>query len=200
MEHSYNVEIVYGIEDIIIRTLKRFSTTSKKIDVCISAPATEGTVITGPIFNAVNQLKEKGIKIRYITEITEQNISYCKDLMKTGELRHMDEIKGNFAIVDERDYQATAEVQKGGIPLESVIITARAFVEQQQFIFDMLWKKAIPAKQRIKEIEQGFKREFIDIIRDPIDILYLIIKVLKSTTDELQVLFSSSNAFQKLEY
>jgi len=105
--------------------------------------------------------------------------------MKTGELRHMDEIKGNFAIVDERDYQATAAVQEGGIPIESVIITARAFVDQQQFIFDMLWKKAIPSKQRIKEIEQGSKREFIDTIRDPTEILNLIFKVLRSTTDEL---------------
>jgi hypothetical protein len=31
----------------------------------------------------------------------------------------------------------------------------------------MLWKKAIPAKQRIKEVEQGLKREFMETIRDP---------------------------------
>ena len=31
-----------------------------------------------------------------------------------------------------------------------ICTTLRAFVEQQQYFFDMLWKKAIPAKQRIK--------------------------------------------------
>jgi hypothetical protein len=34
----------------------------------------------------------------------------------------------------------------------------------------MLWNKAIPAKLRIKEIEQGLKREFIETIQDPIEI------------------------------
>jgi len=29
----------------------------------------------------------------------------------------------------------------------------------------MLWKEAIPAKQRIKEIEEGMKREFIETIQ-----------------------------------
>ena len=42
--------------------------------------------------------------------------------------------------------------------------TARAFVDQQQFIFDMLWHKTVPAKQRIKEIEQGLKGEFIVLL------------------------------------
>ena len=49
--------------------------------------------------------------------------------------------------------------------------TVRAFVEQQQYFFDMLWRKAIPAKQRIKEIEEGLKREFIEAIQDPEEIL-----------------------------
>ena len=45
------------------------------------------------------------------------------------------------------------------------VCTTRAFVDQQQFIFDMLWHKAVPAKQRIKEIEQGLKGEFIETIK-----------------------------------
>jgi hypothetical protein len=48
--------------------------------------------------------------------------------MLTGELRHMDGIKGNFSIVDGRDYQATAAVKEGDLPQESVLTTARAFV------------------------------------------------------------------------
>jgi len=50
----------------------------------------------------------------------------------------MDGIKGNFSIVDERDYQATAAVKEEDPPDESVLRTARAFVEQQQYIFDTL--------------------------------------------------------------
>jgi hypothetical protein len=44
----------------------------------------------------------------------------------------------------------------------------------------MLWKKAIPAKQRIKEIEQGLKREFIDTIQDPYETQKILDKLLES--------------------
>jgi hypothetical protein len=30
----------------------------------------------------------------------------------------------------------------------------------------MLWKKAVPARQRIKKIEEDLKREFIETIQD----------------------------------
>jgi hypothetical protein len=37
----------------------------------------------------------------------------------------------------------------------------------------MLWQKAIPAKQRIKEIEEGLKREFVETLREPSEIQQL---------------------------
>ena len=48
----------------------------------------------------------------------------------------------------------TDAVTEGEGPIESVLSTAKAFVDQQQFVFDMLWRKAIPSKQRISEIEE----------------------------------------------
>jgi hypothetical protein len=40
-------------------------------------------------------------------EITKDNLPYCKELMKIDELRHLQGIKGNFAI-SEREYIASA--------------------------------------------------------------------------------------------
>jgi len=41
--------------------------------------------------------KSRGVKLRYLTEITDANISYCKELMSiVDEVRHLDGIKGNF--------------------------------------------------------------------------------------------------------
>jgi len=37
--------------------------------------------------------------------------------------------------------------------------------EAQQFLFNTLWKSAIPIEERIKEIEQDKTREFIDLER-----------------------------------
>jgi hypothetical protein len=199
MSHTSNTEIVYGLDAIIKRTLKRLSIADKKIDVCISGAAIEGTVKAKPVFNATISLKKKGVKLRYITEITRQNIPYVKELMKTAEFRHMEEIKGNYSIVDDKDYQATASVIEGEGPTESVLSTARAFVEQQQFVFDMLWKKAIPAKQRFREIEEGSKREFIDTVQDKDEIQNIISKMLSIATDEIDMVFPTKKSFYEFE-
>ncbi len=89
-------EIIYGTQNIIKRTLQRVSATIKKIDVCISSAAVKGTVKAEPIFKKTLRLKDIGIKIRDITEITKHNLPYCKTLMLTAEFRHMDGIRGIF--------------------------------------------------------------------------------------------------------
>jgi hypothetical protein len=73
---------------------------------------------------------------------------------------------------------------------ESVLSTARAFVDQQQYIFDMLWHKAIPAKQRIKEIEEG-----ADTIQDNNEIISLLFDLLAAASEEILIIFSSIRIF-----
>jgi hypothetical protein len=72
---------------LLRRTLQRLSSTKNKIDVCISSAAPDGTVKTDAVFNATVQLKEKGIKIKYITEITKGIFPTVRDswrLVKFG--------------------------------------------------------------------------------------------------------------------
>ena len=38
--------------------------------------------------------------MRFVTEITKHNISYCKEIMENVELRHLDGVKGNFGVSD----------------------------------------------------------------------------------------------------
>jgi two-component system, OmpR family, sensor histidine kinase VicK len=68
-------------------------------------------------------------------------------------------------------------------------------VSQQQYFFDMLWQKAIPANQRIKEIEEGVKREFIDTIREPKEIEKLLFQLLKSASEEILIINPTGSSF-----
>jgi hypothetical protein len=162
-------------------------------------------------------LKSRGVKSRVITEITKDNLDYCKEILKMAtEVRHLDEVKGNFSISDQTIYQAMAvgnflipnkvsplklsselnrNCQEAHESTQCIFTTVRGFVYQQQYFFEMLWKKAIPAKQRIKEIEEGLKREFIETIQNPIEIKNLVHKVIDSATEQLDVIFSTSNSF-----
>ena len=91
-------------------------------------------------------------KSRFVTEITKDNIDHCKELMNLGELRHLDGIKANFA-VSEREYIASATMQE---LLQQVIHSnVKEIVEQQKYVFESFWTRAIPAQIRIREIEKG---------------------------------------------
>ncbi len=119
--------------------------------------------------------------------------------MKNCELRHLDEVKGSFGISDGIYYRASAKTRLSSPPPLLICNTLRAFVEQQQYFFEMLWKKAIPAKQRIKEIEENLKREFIETIRDSEETTSLISKVLSSAIEEIQMIFSCASALKQYE-
>ena len=119
--------------------------------------------------------------------------------MKISELRHLDEIKGNFGLGDGVYYRASAKTTESSPPPLLISSTLRALVEQQQYFFDMLWRKAIPAKKRMKEIEEGLKREFLETIQGPRETLDLIPKLLSSSTEEIQLIVSKKETHQLFE-
>ncbi|HEU0143208.1 MAG TPA: histidine kinase dimerization/phospho-acceptor domain-containing protein, partial [Nitrososphaera sp.] len=123
-----------------------------------------------PIKECYENLKSRKIKVRWITEITKDNIPYCKALMRYAELRHLDGIKGNFGVTDSA-YIATATLNKAQPVPELIYSTATSVIEQNNNVFDTLWSKAVLAEDRIREIEEGVTRPEIRTIKDPQEIL-----------------------------
>jgi hypothetical protein len=113
-------------------------------------------VALDPIRNAFIDAKNRGVRLRYLTEITTENISFCKELLPTvNELSHLDGIKGNF-MISESEYLAPAVLFEKGIVAARIIYSnVKELVEEHGYVFDTLWSKAISAQQRIMEIEQG---------------------------------------------
>ena len=72
------------------------------------------TINTKPIWEGYTTLKDKGVKLRWITDINKENLSDCKKLMRIAEIRHLDEIIGAFGIHDGIEYRASANVKRIG--------------------------------------------------------------------------------------
>jgi hypothetical protein len=142
-------------------------------------------------------IKTRGGKIRAFSEITVDNIHYIKELMNlVDEFRHLDAMKGGIA-VSETECMATTVLQEA-TPLTQVIFSnRREVVEQMQYIFDILWYRAIPARQRIREIEEGIKREFIETVQDPADITKLVIKLMNSAAYEILAIFPTTKTIER---
>ncbi len=147
-------------------------------------------------FYSVNSLilssgKRTNTRQRYIFEITRENIDYCKKLIKKIELRHLDENEANFA-VNERECLGFITMQKE--TLQATYSNMKEVVEQQQSVFETLWNKAIPARDKIMEIEQGLKSEFLEVISDHKKATEIYINLAKSVEREALILFANSKA------
>jgi two-component system sensor histidine kinase VicK len=196
---SESTEVWSGVDNVISRSLEVMSKIRDTYDLCLDITSPSVILETEPIKNAYFEVKNRGVKIRIITEITTTNISYCKEMMKIGEVRHLDGIKGNFVIADRVNYAGIANTQNRKPLPQLVTSTVREFVEQQQYFFETLWNKAIPAEQRIREIEEGIKPEVIETIREPKATQERVFELIKSAREEILIIFSTANAFKRQE-
>jgi two-component system, OmpR family, sensor histidine kinase VicK len=150
-------EVVHGIDNVINIVLQFLSQTNNKIDACVDYTRPSLAIDFLALKNAFLNAKKRGVKLRYVTEITKDNISYCKQLLTTMvyELRHLEGVKGNFYI-SESAYLAPATFHEKGKPASQIIYSnVKEIVEHQRYVFESFWDRAVPAKQRIKEIEEG---------------------------------------------
>ena len=109
-----------------------------------------------PIKKAFLDAKRRGVKLRYITEITHHNFEYCKELLSlVHELRHLDGIKSNFMISEEEYLAPLVQDRREVIASELIHSDITQVVEHGQQIFDTLWSKSIPAEERLRELQDG---------------------------------------------
>jgi two-component system sensor histidine kinase VicK len=181
-------KVLYGNDNIIKTTLETFVWVKERMVGSLDSAGPAIHIIYEPIWDGLVQLKKRGIKIRVVTEITSGNIAYCKKLMDVCELRHLDGVRTNFAIADGR--QALLHgVSQETIPLsQAILTTVKGIVEAQEYLFENLWKNAIPAQYKIMEIEEGIMPTFTEIIRDTSEIQKLVFDLVASAKEEIVML------------
>jgi two-component system, OmpR family, sensor histidine kinase VicK len=195
---SEKTEVLYGFEkttEVIMRFLN-----SAEVLMNICADYTWPSVAMGvEVFKkGLYELKTRNVRSRFVTDITKDNIEYCKELMQISELRHLDGIKGNFAL-SEKGYAASATVQEASLLQQVIYSNVRAILDQQQYVFETLWSKATPADQKIRGIEEGIDLGRTDIIQNPRMILELFTNMKKSAKTEILLMLPTINAFLREE-
>ncbi|MGB7664098.1 MAG: hypothetical protein WBL67_15290 [Nitrososphaeraceae archaeon] len=196
--NSERTQVLYGPENTTSAILKFLMDVDTKLDIC--ADSTWPSVVMGiDVFrNALIDIKKRRIMRRYITTITKNNLSYCKEVMKIGELRHLDGIRGNFA-VSEREYLASATLQEAKLLQQVIYSNVKEVLEQQQYVFDSFWNRSSPAELRIKEIEEGINFGRTEVIQDPKEVQHLFINMIKLAKHELLLVLPTINAFYRQE-
>ncbi len=115
-----------------------------------------------------------------------------------GEIRHLEGLKANFS-VSESEYLASSTInQESDQPklIEQIIYSnVKDIVEQQKYVFESFWDRAILGEQRIKEIEEGKTFGKTEIIQNPSKTKELFINLVNSAKEEILLLLPTTNAF-----
>ena len=188
-----------GVENTVEKSLDVLYKLQKSCDQCVDRNAASVILKTEPIMQAYLDLKRRGIRVRFITEITRENIEYCREIMKIADVCHLDGISGNFTIADGTDYAGVATTQEAQPITQLLVSNVRAFVQQQQYFFEMLWKKAISSEDRIRELKEGIEPEFIEVISDKNHVVKLLLKLVREAKKEIMVILPNTNAVERAD-
>lgn len=132
-------------EQEIIRAIKRFQSNTKTFwGACVDSTVPAFSV--GKVRQGYVEARSRGVRILYVTEITRDNLAHCREIVQFAELRHMDSIRGNFAVSDT---EYVAGIMRGDTLASLVHSDVKELVLQQRHIFDTLWEQAAPAKERM---------------------------------------------------
>lgn len=163
LEQKEYMKIIQGVERTTEIVQKFQSKATRTISSCTEASGPSVTIGVEPSKKGLVKAINRGVKVRFITEINDTNLRYCKELAKMAELRHLEVIRSNFS-VSEGEYIGSAVLQDSSPVPQIIYSNAKAIVEQQQFVFDTLWGKSVPALQRIEQIERGLPDEKTEVV------------------------------------
>lgn len=151
---SEKTEVVTG-SDAVLRIATRFlKSVRKKLDVCTATLSWNQSLPLNEISQIYLDVSKRGGKLRLVSNVTNENVEYCKELMKIVEIRHRADVSIYFG-VSESEFVAvpgSGEFNSNGTILHS---NEQPFVKYQQAQFDMLWDNALPAHLRVRELEMG---------------------------------------------
>jgi hypothetical protein len=112
----------------IVQAIEQFQANTKTFwGACVDSTLPEFSITR--VKQGYLDAKKRGVRIQYITEITNDNLLYCKEIMQFAELRHLDRVSGNFAVSDS---EYVAGVKQGNALASLVRSDVKELVEQKK--------------------------------------------------------------------
>jgi two-component system, OmpR family, sensor histidine kinase VicK len=179
-----------------------FLNATTTIDCYLSHLSKSESTLSNSLFEFLRTAdKEKKILVRLVTIISLENIELARELARRVTVYHTDGIGGNFCIIDGSTYIYDIENPDPKMVGHGRHLFSKnpTFVKLQQYLFENLLNHAIPARDKIKELQHGIQSEYIKTIQDPTSILQLVRERIKTAGFDIQALFATMNSFYRAE-
>lgn len=162
-EHKEYTQIIQGLERTTEIMQKFLSKATKIISCCTEVSHPSVTIGLEDYKDGLIKATDRGVKIRFLTEINDTNLHYFKKLAKIAEIRHLEGVRSNFSVSDG-EYIGSVVMQDTSPVPQLIYSNAKTIVEQQQYVFDILWGNSVPALRRIEQIERGLPNEKTEVV------------------------------------
>lgn len=136
------------------------------------------------------RIEEAEIKMRMIVDANKENIDFI-NAIKFYEIKHIDGIRGNFGIFDNRAYMVFIFHKESEQPDQILWSNSKALVNRQQSLFNKIWDVAIPISARTKELEYQSVLDYQNALTNSDDIKRQIDLMILQTKKELLLISSS---------
>jgi DNA-binding response OmpR family regulator len=149
------VKIISGFGENLETRIRMIRNANISYDIC----TVSGLVNKEPISMLDNECGyaiARGVHIRFIFEISREDVDTCNRLTKMGiEVRHLSNSSSVFAL-SEKEYIGMVTPKHFGSNEEtqSIYSDYPDYVQEQRSIFEALWKTATPVIERMKEFEE----------------------------------------------
>lgn len=151
-------------------------------------------LLSDEIRKAMQKAKTKGTRIRLITEITNENLNSCKEIMKFVEVRHLDKVIGNFVISDKEYF---GQSLGSNYQINQIYNNDHGMVELQNYVFENLWNNSISHHDKSSSLEAGVDPEEVKVLSDPIEIRKTYLSLIESAKTEISLIIATPNALQR---
>lgn len=179
-----------NLQSIIVNTI---SAAEKSLSI-LGDSKSVNLILSEQIRNAIQDAKNRQLRIRYITEITPENLNSSREINKFAEVRHLRKIIGNYILTD-KEYFGLPEADK---LLSSLNQNENSqSITMQNYIFDNLWNNATTQYDRATNLEVGLEAEEVKIISKASEVREAYFNLIESAKFEISLIIATPNALKR---
>ena len=194
--------VISRAQDTILVCIDRKSSQAFGLASCYQSATKIGETGSGiqqnQFFNILatkfQDAKKRGVRIRFLTEVTNENLDNCGKLFDFGDIRQIKNTFGNFILTEREFLLGFANSRHNSQVLYS---NEQALVIEQRFIFENLWANNSNVYHRTISPKKSVKIEEIRILYDPMEIRHKYIDLIKSATSEISIIIATTNALRR---
>lgn len=185
-------ELIKGVENVFDNVTDAMQRCTKNLVVCVTEYGMSLALTKRR--QLLQDLKTRGVKVRYVTIITDKTLESAKELSMLVELRHF-EIPLPLIVTDS-ECLLTYRSEKGD-PNELIRSNVSGMVSRMREMAENIWSIAVPAEERIRQLEKGEPATEVRYLRGRENLYALIPKFIEQTKQDI-IWMTSANGVRRI--